>query len=344
MPALADHLVRQYLSASSLPEAVWTILYSNEAAANIILPHAVKVLQAEEQSQPVGSQLWLVSFSPHIEFILSCTDGPLGTYPIFIFTPIPFNELVGKDLDTPMSSLCHALLATVGRQRVFSVFAVQPITEAFVRQWSSLANTTPVAQPYYDAIFTFCTKQMLMHCKRVVANQHATLHKTSPDVAVDLRRASPKDIDRVAILCRDFAATSYPFILSPSRARQEAALLIKEKNTWVLEIRAEGKEPDIVSIAAATRKSKTVAAITKVFSKPTWRGLGCAEMLVRHVCEELLMDHEHVVLYVGKGNRAMNVYHRVGFYGLGTDQTFLNGVEPWLEVGFDPTHVSLGHW
>jgi hypothetical protein len=208
MPALADHLVRQYLSASSLPEAVWTTLYSNEAAANIILPHAVKVLQAEEQLQPVGSQLWLVSFSPRIEFILSCTDGPLGTYPIFIFTPIPFNELVGKDLDAPMTSLCHALLATAGRQRVFSVFAVQPIAEAFVRQWSLLANITPVAQPYYDAIFTFCTKKRLMHCKGVAANQHATVHKTSPDVVVDLRRASPKDIDRIAILCRDFAATS----------------------------------------------------------------------------------------------------------------------------------------
>lgn len=58
----------------------------------------------------------------------------------------------------------------------------------------------------------------------------------------------------------------------------------------------------------------------------------------------LLVDHERVVLYVGKGNNAMNVYHRVGFYGLSSDQTPLTGVEPWLEVGFDPNHVSLGHW
>jgi len=67
-------------------------------------------------------------------------------------------------------------------------------------------------------------------------------------------------------------------------------------------------------------------------------------MLVRHVCEELLVDYERVVLYVGKDNCAMNVYHRVGFYGLGADQTPVSGVEPWLEVGFDPTLVSLGHW
>jgi predicted GNAT family acetyltransferase len=66
-------------------------------------------------------------------------------------------------------------------------------------------------------------------------------------------------------------------------------MLIKERNIWVLEITAEGEEPDIISVTAATRKSRTVAAITKVFSKPTWRGLGCAEMLVRHVCEECVI-------------------------------------------------------
>jgi hypothetical protein len=219
MSVLAAPFVRQYLSASSLPDVVWTILRSHAAAANTILPHALKVLQVEEQSQPLGSQLWLVCFSPRIEFILSCTEGLLGTYPIFIFTPIPFNELGGKDLHASMSSLCHALLAAVGRQRVFSVFAVRPVTEAFVRQWSSLANIAPVAQPYYDAIFTFCTKKRLMQSKRVTAGQLVTTPKssrTSRPVTVDLRRASPKDIDRVAVLCREFAATSVGKYISVS--------------------------------------------------------------------------------------------------------------------------------
>jgi len=63
-------------------------------------------------------------------------------------------------------------------------------------------------------------------------------------------------------------------------------MLIKQRAIWVLEVKVEGKEPDIASIVAATRKSETVAAITKVFSKPTWRGLGCAEILVRHTCEK----------------------------------------------------------
>ena len=207
----AAHLVREYSSASSLPETVWTILRSHAAAANTILPHAEKVLKAEKLSQPIDSQLWLVCFSPDIEFILSCTEGPLGTYPIFIFTPTPFNELDSKDLDVAVSSLCQALLAAVGRQRVFSVFAVRPVTEAFVRQWSSLANIVPVAQPYYDAIFTFCTKNRLIDYKRLAASRHVTPHKssrTSRNVTVDLRHASPKDIDRVAILCEGFSATS----------------------------------------------------------------------------------------------------------------------------------------
>jgi len=210
MSIFAAPIIRQYILASKLPEAVWTVFRSHAAAANTILPHALKVLQAEEQSQPAGSQLWLVYFSPHIEFIISCTEGPLGTYPIFIFTPIPFNKLAGTDLDPPMSSLCRALLAAVGRQRVFSVFAVRPVTEAFVRQWSLLANITPVVQPYYDAIFTFCTKKSLMHSKRIAASQHE-IHKSarsSRDITAEYRLASAKDIDQVAALCKDFAATS----------------------------------------------------------------------------------------------------------------------------------------
>ncbi|KAG1745115.1 uncharacterized protein EDB91DRAFT_1080608 [Suillus paluster] len=315
MSGLAAHLVREYFSASNLLEAVWKTLYSHTAAANIILPHAEKVLKAEKQSQTVGSQLWLVCFSPRIGSILSCTEGPLGAYPIFIFTPIPFNELVGKDLDTSLSILCHALLPVVGRQRVFSFFLLCDRSQ----KPSSDTRGSCIAKGFLQA-------------------QHVTLHessRTSQNTAVDLRRASLKDIDRVAILCRDFSATSYPFILSPSRAWQEAIMLTKERNIWVLEITVEEGEPDIASIVAVTRKSKLIVAITKGF------GL----MLVRHVCEELLVNNERVVLYVGKDNGAMNVYHRIGFYGLGTDQTPPpDGIEPWLEVGFDPVHASLGHW
>jgi predicted GNAT family acetyltransferase len=34
-----------------------------------------------------------------------------------------------------------------------------------------------------------------------------------------------------------------------------------------------------------TRENHPVSAITKVYTRPEWRNLGCAERLVRHVCK-----------------------------------------------------------
>lgn len=59
----------------------------------------------------------------------------------------------------------------------------------------------------------------------------------------------------------------------------------------------------------------------------------------------LLKSKESVVLYVAHDNKAaLKVYHRVGFVGLDEKNSSVDGVEPWLEVGFDRKAVELGHW
>jgi len=137
--------------------------------------------------------------------------------------------------------------------------------------------------------------------------------------------------------------------------------LIDNKQVWVFEIQNSDGESDIVSIVAVTRKSKDVAAITKVFTPNAWRGNRYAERLVRRVCREyehdyncrtstnfflrrLLRTYKKVVLYVGVDNRAKSVYARVGFPGLTKESPVMDGVENWLEIGFDQTKVELGHW
>jgi ribosomal protein S18 acetylase RimI-like enzyme len=58
----------------------------------------------------------------------------------------------------------------------------------------------------------------------------------------------------------------------------------------------------------------------------------------------LLKEHESVVLYVAHDNpAAAKVYHKVGFRGLLSDHA-KDGVEDWLELGFDRKVVELGHW
>lgn len=143
-------------------------------------------------------------------------------------------------------------------------------------------------------------------------------------------------------------------------AREEARLLIANKQVWVLEIQKRNGPSEIATIVAVTRKSEGVATITKVYTPEKWRGKGCAERLVRHVCIEyvlavtiphhdtnffflnrLLEKYSQVVLYVGVENSAKVVYGRVGFQGLSEGS---RSSERWLEIGFDEDKVELGHW
>jgi RimJ/RimL family protein N-acetyltransferase len=52
-----------------------------------------------------------------------------------------------------------------------------------------------------------------------------------------------------------------------------------------------------------------------------------------------------LVLYVAHDNpAARSVYRRVGFRGLEDEAVAVAGVEPWLEIGFDRSVITLGHW
>jgi len=64
----------------------------------------------------------------------------------------------------------------------------------------------------------------------------------------------------------------------------------------------------------------------------------------RCLSNRLLYEKEKIVLYVGLGNNAAKVYHRVGFQGLGGTGEEVEGVERWLELGFDRSCVNLGYW
>ena len=63
----------------------------------------------------------------------------------------------------------------------------------------------------------------------------------------------------------------------------------------------------------------------------------------RILSNRLLKEKQKIVLYVGVGNKAAKLYHRVGFQGLGGSGE-VEGVERWLELGFDQSCVNLGYW
>ncbi|KAG2062664.1 hypothetical protein BDR04DRAFT_1112087 [Suillus decipiens] len=339
MPGLISSIQR-YDVSTGIPNFVWAALLANAARANLILPHAEKVFGHQRFTPKIVAtgQFWLVYSKPgtsEIHFILACSEGSLGKYPLYIVPTVPIADLTPERLQSSMEALCSALLNEPGfkRERVFSVFSVEKVAETFVLEWEKVAKINRIKEPYYNAILSVCTESTLVRQQRAP--------RPSDDVILEPRLAAKQDADQIAVLCHEFAATSPPFILSFEKAHEEARIMIENKQVWVLEIQKRHGEPEIATIVAVTRKSEGVATISKVYTPEKWRGRGGAERLVRHVCIELLEKYKQVALYVGVDNSAKVVYDRVGFSGL-SEGSLLS--ERWLEIGFDQDKVELGHW
>ncbi|KAG0694857.1 hypothetical protein DFH29DRAFT_299485 [Suillus ampliporus] len=253
MPGLISSVQRYDLS-TGIPEDVWTTLRANAARANAIIPHAEKVfgLQAFTPGIDPTEQLWLVYSKPgtsEIKFILSCTKGPLGKYPLFIVPTDPIAELTPELLKSPMEVLCNMLLNESGfrKQSVFSVFSVEPVTEAFVLAWEKLAKIHHHEEPYCHTIFTMCTKDTLVSQQRAAP--------PSEDAVLEPRLAVEQDVEKIAALCHEFAATSPPFILTRAKACEEARLIIANKQA------SSGKNPKVV-VPAKNIKHSIIEILT----------------------------------------------------------------------------------
>lgn len=338
---IAGQFTKTFHCASSLTEQTWDALKSNPRNTNVILPIALKCLAREQAGDFAQNHVWITCSShnpqPTVELILSCTDGEMGAYPIFIVTTCRPEQLTDDFLLPRLIPLVKALHAAVPIHRVYSVFAPEAITNLFVQLWTEVTGVESyIHEPYYAAKLSYCTK------KEFVNRQMSVF----PDLAFELRPAVEGDLEQVAELCHGFAAESDPFVLTPQAAIREASILIRNNQVWVHRVRcASGQRDEIASIVAFTRNTEAVATISKVYTNPAWRRRGCAERLVRRVCKHLLCAHESVALYVAHNNPgAAKVYHRVGFLGLTEESEPVEGVDRWLEIGLDREKVQLGHW
>lgn len=199
-----------FYSASALPSDVWSTFKSNPRNSNIIYAHALKAAQ-RQHDELSNDDLWIVCRSDDdlenpLDFVLSCTRGPLGNYPIFIFCALPAIQHEVSFLVPRVRHLANVLHKLVPLDRVYSVFALDVVTRIFAEAWYRLTKVQWDPEPYYAAKITFCTKRTLR------VRQFTTL----PDVSYDLRLAVTADTYAVAKLCHGFAAESVsislPFI------------------------------------------------------------------------------------------------------------------------------------
>jgi hypothetical protein len=208
MPGL-NTSVQAFDRDSGIPDVVWDVLRANAARANVILPHAEKVF-----SNPsiVSNEFWLVYSKPGtsgIQFVLSCTDGQMGKYPVFIVPILPIPELTPELLEVSMEAFCDALLNQpgFGKRRVYSVFSIDLVAKAFARAWEGRTGINCIEEPYYDAIFTMCSDDTLVRDVRPPRD----------DVVIELRLAVEQDAQMIGQLCYEFAATSVCLLLSPHK-------------------------------------------------------------------------------------------------------------------------------
>lgn len=290
-----------YTTALDIPSHVWDTFSSHSRASNIMYPYAIHC-RNEGQEGRAAHAIWIVCTTaslstqagPSVDFVLSCTDGYLGQYPVFIFTPLPHPVLHSHYARRRLQALARTLRTAQPSSRVFSVFAPEAVTNQFCSIWSTITGIPLDPHPeYYAAKITYCTKRSFR------PRQNTLL----PDVEYTLRLAQEHDVIGAAELCYAFAKESVccftwpcactdltfrqePFTLTEEGALREATLLIQQGKLWVHEMRRCGQMPEIASIVAVTRTSDTVAAITKVYTNPRWRKRGCAERLTRKVTQQ----------------------------------------------------------
>lgn len=199
-----------YHHASDLPKVVWRALLQHEAVANVILPFAKKAINSPRDSD----QLWIVVYDANnVEFVLSCTKGPIDNYPIFIIackssTQLAQEERRGRPITDALSPLIMCLLNEVPPQRVFSVFSTVKVTTAFAKLFEAYTHEKhgiqAIKAPYYDATFTFCTRETL---KKPPADAVSSF-TGQEEIAIALLRADMSHLGAIAAMCKAFSETS----------------------------------------------------------------------------------------------------------------------------------------
>ncbi|KAJ1302585.1 hypothetical protein OPQ81_002902 [Rhizoctonia solani] len=324
-------------SAANFLSVAFDALSLAEERSNIILALALKAQEQEEQMQQeiVASQnLWLCAWttkaSPRspsakssLDFVFALNDNPLGGYPLFIWSSHPSCDLTPTFIEHRVQLAAIQLYKLVPSQRIFSVFGLVPVVCAFRDIWAHISGHNPEPTPFYSAKLSYCTK----------ASLKSTLSRIPQGDSI--RVAEMGDHEEVAGLCHAFAQYSEYFTLKDNESKMQALELIRDKRVWVYQVQDTCGRPRLASLVCSSRSSRSVAAITKVYTAPEFRGRQFARHLVYWVTRNLLYNEnkDAVVLYVSHGNPAEKVYHQIGYAGLcGAPRPAM--VEDWLEVGF----------
>ncbi|XP_006461377.1 hypothetical protein AGABI2DRAFT_185635 [Agaricus bisporus var. bisporus H97] len=288
--------------------------------------------------------MWVVCSSKNsagqmvVDFVLSITEGNIDSYPLFFSTSLPVRQLTQDFVVPRMQEIVKALANTsIPVERVYAVYGPDTLARVFAKCWTTATGVANLSNaPYYAAKLSFCTRGSFRDRPVNIRG----------DFTFEIRPANVNDIPQIAQCNYGFAADGPPYTLTQEGAHREANYQVAHNLIWIHRITRRGSSvSEVASIVAFSRNSTRNATITKVYTDPGCRRMGCAERLVREVTKFLLGTKETVSLFVAHDNPgAAHVYSRVGFVGLNPQEGSVPGVDNWTEIGFDRNAVRLGHW
>lgn len=143
--------------------------------------------------------------------------------------------------------------------------------------------------------------------ERALATRQAPAEKLSPP-----RLMGPEDTDLLMPLQEGYEKEE---VMGPGevfiRTRSRANLL-KNLDTQLVWALFDGDRP--VAKAGTNARGFLWDQIGGVYTEPRWRGQGCAQTLLAHICRDLQANARKIVLFVKEHNTAaMTVYLKTGF-------------------------------
>jgi hypothetical protein len=211
MPGILKKCVATvYRKAAELPESLLELLERDARNANIVLPYILKCRANQTQEASSSGNTWFTITTvrsdgvPELDFLAAVTEGIIAGYPLFIYHVRSIATLSQGYLDHRMGELVYALLRVhVPIERIFSVFAVEPVTRAFSAAWTNITSVgVEIGNPsltheYYAACLSYCDR---------VSFSIAGGNQSHPQIGI--RLAQTYDLEKVAALCFQFAAES----------------------------------------------------------------------------------------------------------------------------------------
>ena len=198
MPSVSSPTVEVAFRASDLSVVARKALESAPVDSSVILSTLYKCLELDKVGQSPLDHLWIAIYSRlgTVALVLSCTDGYMGAYPVFIVNTNPIDD---NDFTSCINQSALTLQRHVPIERVYSVFGPIKITQLFSRTWTQLTGVQAEVDPYYDAKIS-CLR------RRHESLQQPVIPSESNTFEVGL--ATRADISDIAKLCHAFASDS----------------------------------------------------------------------------------------------------------------------------------------